>query len=317
MHIRYRWLTLIVLLIITPNTLFAQDGANELAATLEVLSPGVDVLRVNTVNWVTVNVEAIVGVGDTIRTDDTGRARITFFADGTDTELLPNTEYRIKRFETQGEAYNLTVEVVIGQTTQRLSRLLDANSSYDVTTPGMTLAARGTNFSIRVEQLGRSAMLVTEGAVNAATSDANADVPAEFGIRSAGDSSLSDIVRASTFDELDAAIDGCTASIQTQDDVRLNVRIGASLEFARVGSIDPAEITRFIGVTESGNWYRLEFRGGFGWVLSSSATIESGCAGLRTFPDRYGPEDVSLYSVLGDEIRPEDIISPTTATPPN
>ncbi|MBZ0290878.1 MAG: SH3 domain-containing protein, partial [Anaerolineae bacterium] len=226
------------------------------------------------------------------------------------------TEYRINRFEGTEESFNLAVEVQLGQTIQRVNRLLDANSSYDVTTPSMTLAARGTNFSIRVEPTGRAAMLVSEGNVNAASDASSSDVPAEFGIRSVTASSLSDVVRAKTFDELDAAIDGCAASVETQDDVRINVRIGAGLDFARIGTLDPAEVTRFMGVIESGEWYRITFRGGYGWMLSSSAAIEENCAGLRKFPDGYGPEDASLFTSLGDEISLNAIITPeATETP--
>ena len=291
----------------------AQNGTGQLAATLEVLEPGVEVLRIDTVNWINVNVEGIVGVGDTIRTDDTGRARITFFADGTDTEILPNSEYRITQFEGDDESFTLIAEVVIGQTTQRLSRLLDANSTYDIITPGMTLAARGTEFKIRVERTGRSAMLVSEGMVNADNDAGSADVPVEFGIRAAVAGDLSDVVRASNFATLDSSIDGCTASVTTQDDVRLNVRIGPDIAFSRVGTIDPAEVDRFIGVTASGGWYRIHFRDGFGWILSSNATIQSSCAGLREFPDDHGPEDVSLYSSVGDAFELDEIATPTQA----
>ncbi len=289
----------------------AQDSAGQLAATLEVLEPGVEVLRVNTINWISVNVEGIVGVGDTIRTDGTGQARITFFADGTDTEILPNSEYRIIQFEGDDESFSLVAEVIIGQTIQSLNRLLNANSTYDVITPGMTLAARGTEFKIRVERAGRSAMLVSEGTVKADNDSTSAEVPAEFGIRASVLGDLSDVVRASDFDMLDSSIDGCTASIQTQDDVRLNVRIGPDVAFPRVGALDPTEISRLIGVTASGGWYRIHFRDGFGWILSSSTTIQSECAGLREFPDDHGPEDANLYSSVGDPIELDEITTPT------
>ncbi|MFN8376714.1 MAG: FecR domain-containing protein [Anaerolineae bacterium] len=304
-------LIVLLLLVVVPAS-FAQDSSGELAATLEVLAPAVDVLRVNTVNWITVNVEAIVGVGDTIRTNEAGRARITFFADGTDTELLPNTEYRIVRFEGDDSSFNLTVEVVVGQTTQRLRRLVDADSSYNITTPGMALAAQGTEFAVRVEDTGRSAMLVSEGTVDSRQGEAQADVPPGFGIRASADSGLSDVVAATSFEELDSALDGCTASIQTQDDVSINVRLGAGLDFPRVGVIAPADVTLFMGVTESGSWYRINYRGGFGWILSTTAGIGRACAGLRQFPDGYGPEDVTLYTSLGETITPEDLIAPNT-----
>jgi hypothetical protein len=279
-----------VLLTVVSSTL-AQDTQtqNELAATLEVLSAGVEMQRVNTVNWIPLRVEAVVGVGDTLRTDATGRARITFFADGTDTELLPNTEYRINAFSGDESAFRISAEVILGQTAQRLSRLLDANSSYDITTPAMSLVARGTQFAIRVEDGGRSAMLVQEGDVNAdaAAVESSASVPPGFGVRTAVGEAVSDVVAARTFAELDAALDGCSVTLTTTDDVSLNVRDGASVDQPRIGFVEARAVTTTFGTTESGGWYRIRFGDGFGWVLSSSAEVVEDCAGLRVFPDNF------------------------------
>lgn len=275
--------------------------SNELAAVLEVLEPGVTVQRVNTNNPIAVNVEAIVGVGDVIRTDASGRARITFFADGTDTELLPNTEYRIETFEGNDDEFRLSVSVLAGQTVQRLSRIIDTNSSYDIHTPAMQLAARGTTFAIRVENNGRSGMIVSEGTVTASADESTADVPVGFGVRATSREGLSDVVPATSFEELDAALDGCQIAINVIDDVRFNVRVSPSLEAQRVGTVDPAEVEVVIGVNQSGGWYRIPFRGGYGWFLSSTAEVTSNCAGLRVFPDDQ-LEDISLYDTIGDPI---------------
>lgn len=304
-----RWMAFCLSIIgLVTSVSFAQNS--ELAATLEVLSSGVEVQRVNTANWIAVNVEAIVGVGDTIRTDDTGSARITFFADGTDTEILPNSTYRIQQFEGDSDSFTLSVEVIIGQTVQRLGRLLNAEDTYEVNTPGMALAARGTVFNIRVERSGRSAMLVSEGMVNADAEETSAAVDTGFGVRSAVNEPLSDVVRAETFEQLDAALDGCEASVSTSDDVRLNVRLGPSLDFPRVGTVDPAEITRFFGISEAGDWYRISFRDNFGWILSSANTVSDACAGLRVFPPEHN-ESLEAYSSLGDPIDPADITLPS------
>lgn len=265
----------------------------ELAATLEVLDEGVELLRVNTSNWLPVRVEGIVGVGDMIRTDATGRARITFFDNGTDTELQPNTTYKINQFEAVADGFNLEAEVVVGQTLQRLGRLLDANSNYTIITPGMTLVARGTVFRIRVEDTARSAMLVDEGLVDAGNEDANADVAVGFGIRAEPETTLSDVVRASTFDQLDAALDGCTASISTADDVSINVRVAPNREADLLGYVDAGSITVLYGETESSNWYRIMYEDGFGWILSTSAVVGT-CAGLRQFPDDYAGENAPM-----------------------
>lgn len=295
---------LLILMVIWPLTVQgASVEQDQLAATLEVLAGSVTVQRVNTTNPIEIRFEAVVGVGDIIRTDDEGRARITFFADGTDTEILPNSEYRIDEFNAVTETdFTLSASVLLGQTRQRLGRILSPNSSYDVSTPSMTLAARGTEFDIRVEVGGRAAMLVTSGAVNAATDDeATASVESEFGIRADSEAGLSDVVRASTFEELDAALDGCIANVTGFDDTRINVRVGPSRDLPRVGTISAEEIERFFGTVTSQEWYRIEFRGGFGWILASGTTINEECARLREFTTPH-VEDPSLYAFLGDPI---------------
>lgn len=278
-----RLLILLVILVFA----FGIQAQSELAATLEVLEASVTVQRVNTSNPIEVQVEAIVGVGDTIVTGETGRARITFFADGTSTELEPNTTYRIDEFTATEESFTLQVSVLAGRTIQQLGRILDASSSYEVETPAMTMAARGTIFAIRVEDNGRSAMLVQEGTVASTNEESSADVPAEFGIRAESETGLSDVVRASTFEQLDAALDGCVISIATDDDVSLNVRSAPSLDAPILGYVPASEITLAYGTTESGDWYRFAYEDSFAWILSSTAVIQSGCAGLRLFADDF------------------------------
>jgi uncharacterized protein YraI len=301
-----RWLVPIFL-VLPMLSLFAQD---DLAAVMTVLDAGVEVQRVNTQQWIPVSIEAIVGVGDTIRTDDSGRALVTFFADGVETELEPNTTYRIDTFSGNDEQFTLTVEVLIGQTKQRLDRVLDAGSSYDVITPGASLVARGTVFDVRVEDDGRSGMIVSEGVVEATADDATSDVPDGFGVRADAGGELSDVVAATTFDQLDAALDGCTVALTTVDDVRINVRTGASTSFPTVGSVSAEEVTLAYGTVEGESWYRIAFRGGFGWILSSTATLQGECAGLRVFETGTGPEDASLYEFLGDPVSADDLTAP-------
>lgn len=302
---RWKHVVLFTLMALAPFQLL--HAQSEYAATLEVLSEGVFVQRAETLNPIEVKVEAIVGVGDTIRTNASGRARITFFSDGIDTELLPNTEYRISRFEGEGDSFNITAELVVGETVQRIGRLLDSNSSYDVTTPSMALAARGTAFRIRVNDGGRAAMLVTEGNVAAGSEESNADVPPGYGIRGEPDQPLSDVVEAASFEALDAALDGCTGIVNMTADVSLNARLGAGLDFPRIATVDAVEISQLMGKTETGSWYRIPFRGGYAWIQTASVTVDEGCAGLRIFEPGYGPEDITLFESLGNPIDTADL----------
>jgi hypothetical protein len=303
----------VVVLLLLLGSLSQAQG--ELAATLEVLAGGVSVRRVNTAEFITVTKEAIVGVGDVIKTDATGRARITFFADGTETDVQPATEYSIVDFAGDGASFQLTAEVLVGQTIQRLGRVLDANSTYNVRTSGMTLAARGTTFLIRVEGNGRSAMLVTEGEVEAAQAEETASVPPDFGVRADAETGLSDVVRASSFAQLDSALDGCAIVVKTTDDVSLNVRQGPSVDAPRVGFVAADEVTLALGTLADGKWYRIAFKGGFGWVLSSTATVARECAGLRIFT-ADAREDASLYSGLDADINVEALSQATDAGAP-
>ncbi len=294
----------LVSLLLLSIVVYAQQQTT-LAATLEVLKSGVEVKRVDTPNWITVKVEAIVGVGDQVRTDATGSARITFFTDGVDTDLLPNTTYSIKEFKGEGQSFTLNAQVLAGETTQRLGRALDANSSYNITTPGMVLAARGTEFSVRVEDSGRAGLLVQKGVVEADNEKNLAKVPPEFGIRAAPNAALSDVVKASSFAELDAALDGCSAKITTPDDVRLNVRLGPNRTAPRIGTLDASALETLVGMSDiPGNkttWYRVAFNGSFGWILSSTARIGQNCSGLRVFTPDWR-EDASAYTTLGETI---------------
>lgn len=304
-EMRLSWLMLVGTIAAIVLSAGRTTAQTDLAAVLEVLQAGVEVQRVNTSTWLPVRLEGIVGVGDHIRTDATGRARITFFADGTEAELLPNTEYRIQTFSGSSEQFTITAEVLIGQTLQRLSRILDSNSSYNILTPGMGLVARGTEFAIRVESNGRSAMLVTEGLVGADDAGLNgvaaseAEVAPGFGVRAATDEPLSDVVRAQTFAELDAALDGCPATVTTPDDVSLNVRAAPSTDADLLGYLSAAAVTTVFGQVAESGWYRIAFADsstGYGWILSSTAEVNSTCAGLREFP-----VDHSETSAASDE----------------
>jgi hypothetical protein len=281
------------------------NAQGNLVASLEVLTPTVEVLRADTSNWVEVEAEALVSANDRIRTGSEGRARVTFFADGVDTEILPDTEYVINEFQgSDVNSYELSVTVVVGETLQRLERLIDSGSTYDVNTPNIALVARGTIFRVRVEA-DRSLLLVDEGAVEASQQDTLSDVSAGFGLRAEADTGLSEVVAATTYAQLDAGIDGCESSITITEDVSLNVRIGADARFPRIGNIQPVEITRLMGYTQEQPWFRIQFRDHFGWVRLEDeqfVQIDPACAGLREFPVGHGPEDPALFSSFGDVI---------------
>jgi len=283
-----------------PQQVIAQNA--ELVASLEVLTSGVEVRRINTAEWVPIRMETLVGQGDSVRTDGTGTALLTFFADGTDLELTPNTELTIREFNGSSDQFSLSVEVMVGITRQQFKRLLNPGSSYTVITPGAVMTVRGTDFDIRVESTGRSSAITTEGEIAVSAQGRQAEVPSGFGVRVDVGSDPSEVVPATTFDELDSALDGCAGQVTTDSDVRLYVRLGPGTNYERIGSIDPSEITLLMGVTEDQSWYRFRFSDGFGWFSAAgmNVVLDSSCKPLRRF-ENPAPEDTTRYGLIGDQ----------------
>lgn len=285
---------------------------NQLVASLEVLTSGVEVRRVNTLEWVPVRVETLIGQGDSVRTDSTGTVLVTFFADGAEVRLTPNTELTIRTFTGNSENFSLSVEILAGITHQQFQRLLNSGSSYQVVTPGAVMTVRGTTFDIRVEESGRSSALTEEGLVATTAQGREAEVPAGFGIRVEPGSPLSEVVPATTFDELDSALDGCPGEVTTEGDVRLNVRLGPGIDYERIGSIDPSEIAVLMGVTQDNAWYRFQFSDGYGWFSAANmaVSLNSECPPLRRF-DNSQAEDTAQYGMIGDQDTTVRVIVPT------
>lgn len=313
-----------ILTMLVTGTLYVVSRGQEpqLVASLETLQGPVSLKRFDSQKFVPVRVESLVGVGDTIKTDRNGRARITFFTNGVETEVLSGSEFRIDEFRGNDTRFSLTVTLLVGQTTQRVTRLLDAGSSYTINSTGLEMAVRGTVFDVRVEASGRGATIVREGAVRAASPGAttNADVPAGFGIRGEMDGGLSEVVVATTFGELDSALDGCSGTISTFSDFRLNVRRGPGFDFVRVGNLDTDQKIQLYGETTSKQWYRIQFRGGFGWIYAPAVVLDPGCVKLREFPDDYAGEDAAKYTGLDPDINlsatPDPSVTPITQPTP-
>jgi len=274
------------------------------AATLEVLDGGVEMRRTNTVQWLPVTTEGILAAGDSIRTDENGRARVVFFNDGTETLLEPNTEITLAEFQSDAQDFAIITTLHSGQTLHRLRRQLGADSRYDVTTGTTILGARGTVFAARQRLNGQLAVITLENTVHVAAPNNQTElVGAGFGARVEPDLTLSDVVRARTFAELDAALEGCEASAQIQRNRMMPVYTAPNSDATGIGAADPYALNRVYGVTESGAWFRITFNGGYGWVAVTppirGMTIADDCAGVRLFPNDF-QADVSRYTEAAD-----------------
>jgi FecR protein len=310
---RFVLIVAFVLAAALPSLAVRAEG--ELVASLENLQGSIAVKRFDASDFTPVIAETLVGVGDVVRTSEASRGRITFFANGVETEIEPNSELRIDEFTGDAETYQISVTLLAGQTLQRITKALDAGSNYTINSTGFELAVRGTTFSTRVKG-NQSAVIVSTGKVNIKGRDvaagqppdlSAADVLSGFGARAEPGTGLSEVVKASNFAELDAALDGCTALIKTDGDVVLNVRTGPGINFPRVASLENNTQQRIVGRTETTKWYRIPFAGWFAWVYAPALVADSGCLNFRSFADSYGPEDTTRYSGI--------TVIPNTPTP--
>lgn len=290
--------SLLVAVVVGHDTTRAQT---DLAAVLEVIDAGVEVQRAGTTNWLPVSRESIVGIDDLVRTDATGVARITFFETGSEVELTPNTTFRINEYSgDEASGYTTSLEVLTGITRQQVQRFVDARSSFEIITPGIEMTVRGTEFLVRVEDNGRSALITEVGEVSAAADNQDVPIEAGFGVRAEVAGELSAVVPATNFEELDAGLDGFDATFENNGDVRLNVRLGPSLDAERVGSLPPSDIEAVYGTDPTGLWYRIAFRDSFGWIYAETfmANVPADVT-LPIYPADFS-EDITSYDYLGD-----------------
>ena len=166
----FGWL-LITIWLIMPTAVGATPStqSDQLAASIEVLSDGVELNVAETNQWFPVTGRAVVASGDTIRTDAEGSAIVTWFSDGTVMEIAPNSEVRIDEFSgsTSDDTAPFRIEttVTVGRVFHGVRRLISPESEYQVNTPSLTAAVRGTVLAVDVTSTQATLLLVTEGVV--------------------------------------------------------------------------------------------------------------------------------------------------------
>lgn len=94
--------------------------------------------------------DAVVRGGTKIRTGPDSYALVTYF-DGSTTEIEPNTVIELQRLERVGRGQFVSLQQEIGQTWNRVERLIDPASRFEVRTASAVAFVRGTDFRVIVE----------------------------------------------------------------------------------------------------------------------------------------------------------------------
>ncbi|MFC1998421.1 FecR domain-containing protein [Chloroflexota bacterium] len=102
---------------------------------------------------------------DVIETSATGRALITFF-EGSTTQLEPNTKVTIEEIiENVGGSTVIGLYQELGSTWNRVTKLFDTASSFEIRTNTAVACVRGTELNVDVNEQGDTEVSVAEGEV--------------------------------------------------------------------------------------------------------------------------------------------------------
>ena len=111
------------------------------------------VLKAGTATWISGKVGMTLEAGDSIKTDDSSNATITFF-DGSTIELRAGTVLDIVTLKsgTVGDSSTIIkLKQGIGNTISRITKLADPASSYEVETPSGVGVVRGSIMIVTVD----------------------------------------------------------------------------------------------------------------------------------------------------------------------
>lgn len=272
------------------ETLHQDEQSN--AAVLEVTFTGLEFRRVNTQNWIPLRVgsKMPIGAGDQLRTNEHGRAILSFGANKAQALVMPSSHVLLDYFLAE-DAFNLDLTVMAGRViftvdTANITEFRIAAGDTIVTEPS-------PHFGLQVDNLLDVVSLISaEGDLGVQVADEMISIPAEHGLRVRADQQLDPITALTfpyNFAKLDGVLDGCPATINTNGEMSLNVRVGANIEYDALGSVPHNTPVYLMAISPNNERYRIQFFSGFGWVLATGVT--SACVDLPVIP--YGtPETV-------------------------
>ncbi|HEV8535517.1 MAG TPA: FecR domain-containing protein [Candidatus Limnocylindria bacterium] len=154
----------------------AGSGASAQSALLDALSSRVTLARGGVVDLVTV--ERVIHSGDTVATDETGNAVITY-PDGSTAVLAENSELTVEFVRTTAGDTVVRMQQTLGRVWYAVARTLGSGGRYEVRSPGMASVIRaGSGSYVAVTDTGATTVVATEGTVETSAGGTVVAVPA-------------------------------------------------------------------------------------------------------------------------------------------
>ncbi len=270
----------------------AQSG--QLSAVLQVTHAGVELKRVNTVEWLSLpeDAQAPLTEGDWLRTDGSGRALIRL-DDAAQLVLLPNSELYLAQFRTD-DGYVVAMTLERGRLVQQtgsglmMDYMLQAGEAEIVTSL--------SQFAVQVDPEQHTMLIVAEGQGQFVFQSTTYSIYRGFGVRmlDAKVSALTPLNSPLGFSQLVGQLDGCDgvvdATLPGLDGVY--VRVGPGENFNGLGVIPDGQAVRLLGVGEIGGRYLVPYLSGFAWIVTNGVVTD--CQNLPILP----PDEQFVDSVI-------------------
>ena len=141
-------------------------GSPAIPCKISSVSGTVQVVRSGSTESVKATNGMELAVGDTITTGSDGSAKLTFF-DGSVMEIKASSEILINELSTASTgSTSVSLMEQVGSTINRVAKLVDSASKYEVDTPAAAAVVRGTAFDMLVQQNGTTTLKTEEGSVS-------------------------------------------------------------------------------------------------------------------------------------------------------
>ncbi len=141
-------------------------GGPAVPCKISSVTGAVQVLKNGSTNPVNATNGMELGVGDTITTGNNGSANLTFF-DGSVMEIKANSEILVNELSTASTGSTaVSLKETVGSTINRIGKLVDSSSKYEVDTPAAVAVVRGTVFDLLVQQNGTTTVKAEQDSVS-------------------------------------------------------------------------------------------------------------------------------------------------------
>ncbi|TMF75059.1 MAG: hypothetical protein E6I18_11880 [Chloroflexi bacterium] len=162
---------LVVSLLVTSAPALAQAALLDALSTRVTLAhPGAEAADVA--------VEQIIRSGDTVATDETGRALVTY-PDGSTALLDPSSALTIEFVQTTAGDYAVRMQQTLGRVWYAVTRAVTLGGRYEVRTAGMASVIRaGSDSYVTVSPSGETTLVTISGTVDTTAAGAEVAVPA-------------------------------------------------------------------------------------------------------------------------------------------